>query len=551
MRGAAYFEKALDFFQQGALAQAKQTCRLGLAQAPANFEGWRLLALIYQRGGQSEAALTALHQALRLAPEAAVLYCDLGHFRAESKAPDLARSAYRKALVCDPDYWLAWLGLGQLEAEWGTVQAAWGAWWEVLQREPFQYEALLGILEILRRQKNWQAAEQIVQKALSASCFSKAQRARLLTQQGVLWQDQGLFQAALGAFAQARVLLPELADACFGQGSVFQEQGERELARAAYLECLKLQPLHAEAQLNLGLLDLSESKWESGFQRLGWRKFTQGYRGEILQPTWQGESLRGKTLLVQGELGQGDMLLFARFLRPALHLAKKVYFRGSETLLPLLETMPGLETVSLEAPLPVYDKACLLLDLPALLGLRPLDCPPPYLQVEPLNRAPLEVPFRARVGFCWHGQLPERQPLPTAQRMAARKQIPLAAFIPVFQALPELAFFSLQWPEEPELALYPGLFSLAGSFENWLDTARAMAALDLVISADTAIAHLAGALGKPVFLLLPEPAYWLWPERGSDFDWYPRLRIFRQSLAGDWSDPMAELSMALREGFGF
>jgi len=562
MKAEDLFKQAHSDFVQGDFQSALQNCQAGLRRQ-THPTGWHLLALIQRQLQGPQAALVALEQALKLTARepnthsdanlTAELHNSQGNLLSEIGALIQAKQAYSKALALRPDYGLAWLNLARLCEEMGDLPQARQAYLALLALEPTQPAALLGAAEILRRQRAWQEAERYYQQGLQLPNLAPQTAARFWTQSGVLLHEQGQLITAEHAHRQALQLAPDLADAWFNLGSVLQEKGDFQAAQNCYQMALQSEPELAEAQLNQALLNLAAENWSEGFAGLRWRQRCMDWRGQIPMPVWQGESLEQKTLLVESEYGQGDLLLFLRFLKDLP--AAQILLRCPASFKALIEQAsidqePIEQKPRIKALLPhesaSWDLAIRLFDLPHLLKQTPLEHPPPYLR---LATPPKQNTANARrIGFCWHGQPPEQHPLPTAQRMAARKTLPLKGFATCAKAFPQDQFLSLQWPPEPQaLQPFPHLEDLSQSIQNWHDTACLIQDLDLLISADTAVAHLAGALNKPVWVLLPTPVYWFWPARGTDFKWYPSMRLFRQKTPGDWESVFAEVQSALAD----
>lgn len=562
MKAEDLFKQAHSDFVQGDFQSALQNCQAGLRRQN-HPTGWHLLALIQRQLQGPQAALVALEQALKLTARepnthsdanlTAELHNSQGNLLSEIGALIQAKQAYSKALALRPDYGLAWLNLARLCEEMGDLPQARQAYLALLALEPTQPAALLGAAEILRRQRAWQEAERYYQQGLQLPNLAPQTAARFWTQSGVLLHEQGQLITAEHAHRQALQLAPDLADAWFNLGSVLQEKGDFQAAQNCYQMALQSEPELAEAQLNQALLNLAAENWSEGFAGLRWRQRCMDWRGQIPMPVWQGESLEQKTLLVESEYGQGDLLLFLRFLKDLP--AAQILLRCPASFKALIEQAsidqePIEQKPIIKALLPhesaSWDRAIRLFDLPHLLKQTPLKHPPPYLK---LATPPKQNTAKARrIGFCWHGQPPEQHPLPTAQRMAARKTLPLKGFAACAKAFPQDQFLSLQWPPEPQaLQPFPHLEDLSQSIQNWHDTACLIQDLDLLISADTAVAHLAGALNKPVWVLLPTPVYWFWPARGTDFKWYPSMRLFRQKTPGEWESVFAEVRSALAD----
>lgn len=560
LQAADIFARAFAQFQSGQLSAALAECRAGLAQDPNQLEGWHLLALIWQTHGQPEQAFGALQKSLELAlsqPESQTetvppLYTTLGNFLSEVGEMAAAEQAYLTAFNQNPAYLPARLNLARLREERGNVLGAEAAYTGILTQNPWQFEALIGLGELFRRQQRWPEAHALYHRAGTQASFSRLEQARLWTQWGVVHSDQGQLEMAETAQKKALDAQP-LADTWFNLGSLYQEQGRFDEARTAYRQALQLEPHLAEAHLNTALLDLATEQWESGFAGLSWRHHCLDWQGTLLQPRWQGEPLQGQKLRVQGEYGQGDIILFARYLKALAAQAAEVQLSCPASLAPLL-THLGIVCVAPNAAEPTWDKAVHLMDLPHLLKLTPQTTDCPYLgpfQAAAFKGLTPKDAFKKeglKIGFCWHGQRPEDHNLPTAQRMARRKMLPLNRFADLAARFSDVEFCSLQWPAEPEkLAQYAHLTDLSGQIQTWKDTANLIQSLDLIISADTALAHLAGAMHKPVWVLLPTPVYWFWPPAGTDFAWYPQMRLFHQTRSGDWDGVFGEIQQALAE----
>ena len=439
MKAEEFFNQAHSDLVQGDFQNALQNCQAGLRQQ-AHPAGWHLLALIQRQLQGPQAALAALEQAFKMtvskmtagdlaansdANLTAELHNSQGNLLSEIGDLPQAKQAYTNALALRPDYGLVWLNLARLCEDMGDLPQALEAYLGLLALEPNQPAALLGAAEILRRQGAWPEAERYYQQGLQLPDLEPQAAARFWTQSGVLRHDQGQLKAAEQAHRQALQLAPDLADAWFNLGSVLQEKGDFQSAHNSYQAALQTEPELAEAQLNLALLNLAAENWSEGFAGLSWRQRCMDWRGQIPMPLWQGESLAQKTLLVESEYGQGDILLFLRFLKgvPAAQILLRCHARFK----PLIEQEMMDQEPRIKVLLPhesaSWDLAIRLFDLPDRLKLTPLDCPPPYLSLaEPAKQNTARA---RRIGFCWHGQPPEQHPLPTAQRMAARKTLPL------------------------------------------------------------------------------------------------------------------------------
>jgi len=300
--------------------------------------------------------------------------------------------------------------------------------------------------------------------------------------------------------------------------------------------------------MNEAVLRLLLGDYRTGWEKYEWRwKSIFAKEREFPAAKWNGEELReGTTLLVHAEQGYGDTIQFARFIPAVCRLGVNVVFEVQGELKPLYEKMPGVMVVGGGEKLPRFDLHCPLLSLPLRLGTTPQTIPPatPYLTApaERLARWRDRVPGgqKRKVGITWSGN-------PKLLRDLQRS-ISLDCLAPVLE-LPGISFVTLNPAmaanDEEKLARLGNVVHLAKQFADFADTAAAMAELDLIISVDTSIAHLAGALGKPIWILLPYVPDWRWMLDRDDSPWYPTARLFRQPKPGDWDSVVATVRQEL------
>ena len=352
---------------------------------------------------------------------------------------------------------------------------------------------------------------------------------------------------AVAAYNRACIIQPQSVEAHHNLGCALHSSGRIDDARAQFHAALQLNPNFAETHLVLAESHLLTGDFAAGWSEYEWRWRIDGMmaaqRREFAQNRWAGEDIAGRTILLWAEQGFGDMLQFCRF-------ASVVAARGARVLLEvpdeLAEIMGGLKGVSQvirrgEA-LPPFDVQCPLMSLPLALGAaaQPETTAVPYLTADAFRRdawrARLESTAERRIGIVWSGR--------KTHRNNHARSIPLATLAPLF-ALPGIRLVALQ-PDISAEDIATGLPVTAGP-ASFVETAAAIDALDLVITVDTAIAHLAGALGKPVWVLLPMVPDWRWQLGRSDSPWYPTARLFRQSTPGDWPGVIADLITALTD----
>ncbi|WP_448561159.1 tetratricopeptide repeat protein [Trichothermofontia sp.] len=369
---------------------------------------------------------------------------------------------------------------------------------------------------------------------------------------GNAYHDRGDLAAAIAAFRQSLALEPS-AGTYINLGLSLYDAGDPAGAIAAYEQALRLDPQSGHAHTNLGMALLMEGDWQRGWQEWRW-KAEQVLLPTIPTPHWDGSSdLRGKTLLFHTEGGFGDTLQFIRYANLLANQGVKLGLVCPPPLHRLLQAMPALDwVVAPNAPYPPVDAHALLLSLPKYLGttLETIPATIPYLSAPTTQPVLSAAPgTRLKVGITWASGAYQGAFL---QRFQQRKTCPLAVFADLF-SVPDISFYSLQVGQDAQAladlrqaqGLGDRLQDLRPQICDFADTAAWIEQLDLVISVDTSVAHLAGALGKPTWVLLPYLCDWRWGRDRSDTPWYPNLRLFRQSTPEDWPSLIATVKAAL------
>jgi tetratricopeptide (TPR) repeat protein len=365
---------------------------------------------------------------------------------------------------------------------------------------------------------------------------------------GVALRRSNLGDRAIAACTTAIKLRPDYADGHNNFGSALYSRGEIDRAIPAYRKAIELNPDHASAHCNLGLALLVSGNFEEG-----WREFEWRWRVKELclppirtsQPAWDGSDLNGRRILLHAEQGMGDSIQFVRYLPMVKQRGGRITLACPKELIPLFNQLTDADQITaVDQPLPEFDVHCPLVSLPRVLGTRLETIPAeiPYLKADPPRsarwRERLPRDARRKVGLAWSGQPVHPNDL--------NRSMPLSALAPLAK-LSGVQFFSLQkgkakeqtskWPTE--------LTDWTNELTDFAETAALVENLDLVITVDTAVAHLAGAMGKPVWLLLPFAPDWRWMLRREDSPWYPTARLFRQTTAGDWTEPVGRVIEAL------
>lgn len=352
------------------------------------------------------------------------------------------------------------------------------------------------------------------------------------------------YEEAAESYSRALQLEPDLHDARIALATCFQALGLVNEAMSACNEVLGAAPEHAEAHWNRSLLLLLNGEYREGWQEYEWRwkkrDFTSPSRS-FNQPCWQGEDITGRIVLVHAEQGFGDTLQFCRYIPLLSARGARVVLECHAPLVSLMARVAGVAGVIPTGGIPGrYDLHVPLLSLPGIFGTSLENIPnnAPYLAPPP-DRLPF---WRAltgnenylRVGLCWSGKS-----YPDPGRSCPADQLaPLAA-------MDGVVFYSLQLGREGALPF--AMIDHTNLIRDFADSAALIAQLDLVITVDTAVAHLAGAMGKPTWVLLPYSPDWRWLLNRDDSPWYPSLRLFRQSCRGSWQDVIQRVKSTLRD----
>jgi Flp pilus assembly protein TadD len=362
--------------------------------------------------------------------------------------------------------------------------------------------------------------------------------------------EQGCFAEALAHFRAAAQAAPMHPDPWLNLGYALAQQRAYEEAERHYDRALGLDPRLALARFNRAMVLLAQGKFRQGWEDYEARWEASGFaRPALPGPAWSGESPQGKTLLLYTEQGFGDAIQFVRYAKLLTDAGARVVVRCPATLKRLLGSAAGVAQASAyDEELPEYDAHCPLLSLPRLLrsvaeaipAPVPYICVPDALAEEWRQRLGGASGAVVRVGLAWAS----RSRFPGA----ARKSIPTDR-LAALRGLRGVEFFSLQ-VGGPDDAPAAGLEmrGLGGELHDFADTSAAIAALDLVISVDTAVAHLAGAMGKPTWTLLPFVPDWRWEHATAQSPWYPTMRLYRQDTRDDWSTVLSRVAADLQDG---
>jgi tetratricopeptide (TPR) repeat protein len=501
-------------FQEGDLAKAERLCAGILQHRPDDFEALHLLGLLHFQRQRMVEALHFLAAALKVNSSSADALSNLGLALHATGRTDEAVASYRNALRLAPDHPEILYNLGNACLALGRIDEALSSYDDVLAHAPGHVGARVNRGNTLLR--------------LNRPV------------------------AALASYDEALAAMPGHPQILTNRGHALRRLDRPVEALVDFKAALAAAPEFAEAHFEAAMTHLTLGDFASGWKQYEWRWKTGAFgrhRQQPQAPLWLGEQpIAGKTVLLHAEQGFGDTLQFIRYAPLLAGRGARVTCEVQPELLPLLSGLEGVTVMASGAPRPAFDLHCPLLSLPLAFKTTPETIPAdtPYI-VAPAERVSHwqeRLPqARPRAGFVWSGQ--------TSHKNDANRSIALARLAALFEN-PPFQCFSLQSDlraaDGETLAGLPNLVHLGGDLRDFADTAAIISLLDVVISVDTAVAHLAGALGKPVLILLPYAADFRWMRGRDDSPWYPTARLLRQPAFGDWDSVIAGVGEALRSG---
>ena len=535
--------------QDGHAQAAAAAYRAALAGAPdlldAKFGLGRALHLM----GQIAAAIITYQEVVTARPEATPVWFNLGLALHAFRHPADAAIAFRAAVTLAPDNAEAWVNLAYMLERADQPQAALEACEEASAAGINHPSLLVNHASALRALGRFEeaialCAEALRQKPGDADAYA--------TLTGTL-TEMGQYARAIETADLALEYHPNLARAESNKGIALLGLDRVDEAITTLRRGVTADPGDADIAVNLGLaLLMSGTHMREGFaffeQRLAQ---VTAPRRTFARPRWQGDEIAGRTILLHTEQGFGDTLQFVRYAPLVASRGARVILEVQAPLTRLCAAMPGIEQViATGEALPAFDLHCPLLSLPFVFGtdLATIPAAIPYLAPDPAAvtqwAGRLPATEGLRVGLVWAGDA--RPDQPKCHQVDRRRSLPLAAFAPL-GTVAGASFISLQ-KGNPAAELATAPFPITNPMtdvRDFADTAALIAGLDLVITVDTSVAHLAGALGKPVWLLSRFDGCWRWLRARSDSPWYPTMRLYRQPSPGDWAPIIAAITADL------
>lgn len=560
-----------------ALALIDRAIAAGVASAEVLSHRGSLLQAL----GRPDEALASFERALSLRPDSAETLSNRGVVLHQLRHFAAAVESYDEALALRPDFVDALANRGHALRALRRFEQALASYDAALALRPDQAEAHHDRANVLKDLRRYNEALAGYDRVLALS----PDHAEAFNERGITLHELGQFEAALASYARALELRPALAAAYNNRGNTLRALQRFAEAAASYAQALELLPEDARVLSNRGVAlhelalfeeelaayaqaeasdpDLGEAQWNEALCRLllgdfarAWPKYEWRWKTQELAAQqrhfatklWLGrESLAGKTILLYADQGFGDAIQLCRYVPLVAAAGATIVLEVQAALMALFRDLAGVAQIKARGEaLPDCDFHCPLLSLPLAFDTRLETIPPPdpYFQAAPERidkMAALLPPGSSfRVGLVWSGR-----PAYLRDRL---RSIPLELLDPLL-ALSGISYVSLQRDLRPEdeapLACRPDILPLGPYLGDFADTAAAIALLDLVVTVDTAVAHLAGAMGKRVWILLPYVPDWRWLLDREDSPWYPAARLYRQPAPGDWNAVIAHVAAEL------
>jgi tetratricopeptide (TPR) repeat protein len=503
------------------------------------------LGVALQEQGKLEEAISVFQRVIALRPDFARAYNNLGLILFKRERISEADLAYRRAVELKGDSADAWHGLGCVCQQMGKRAEAVGHYQRALALRPDLADAHYNLGHIARDEGREEEAiaHYTAAWSLQPDLIEAPNNLALLLAKRERWDE------AVEVLRDALRAQPGFATTHNNLGHVLQDMGRHGDAIAAYDKAIQLQSDYADAEFNRGLLLLANGQLPEGWRGYEARLRVPGHVADrdYAQPPWDGSELAGRTILLHAEQGYGDTIQFIRYAPLAAARGGRVLLVCPRGLHRLIEGRLGIEHVfATHDPLPAFDVHCPLPSLPERFGttIETIPSQIPYLGADET----LEMRWRERmsrepgglkVGLAWAGN--------PAHPKDRHRSVPMSGLAPLSEAASEVRFVSLQVGQGADQSRFApfDLLDWTGELTDFADTAALVANLDLVIAADTAVVHLAGAMGKPMWVLLGLPTDWRWMLGREDSPWYPTARLFRQSARGDWESVLNRVAEEL------
>ncbi len=541
--------EALGLHRQGRLDEAEKIYARVLKAERGHFDALHLLGMLNHQRGKAGEAYRLLSAALKVEPRSPDALSNLALVLHALKRDAEALAQLDKALALAPNHLDALNNRGNLLLELKRPADALAAFDRLLALEPRHAQALVNrgnaLAELGRNEDAVAACDAALARAPGnpGALYNRGNALRAL----------GRDTEALAAYDAALAAMPSHLNAWNNRGLALQALNRHQEAIASYRKALALQPDYANAHFNEASALLTLGDYPAGFAKYEWRWQRSGMpaRPRLRQPLWLGESeLRGKTILLQAEQGLGDTIQFVRYAPLLARMGAKVVLEVQPELKDLLARVDGASAIVARGEMsPSFDLYCPLASLPLACKTELASIPVgiPYLRADETRiahwRTRVEALPAPRIALVWSGRaahVNDRNRSIALTRLAPLLSVPAASFISIQR--------DLRPADAEALARDPRILHVGEELRDFSDTAAVLALADLVVCVDTSVAHLAAAMGRPTFILLPFQPDWRWLLDRDRSPWYPDARLFRQPAPRDWDSVLGRVADTVAAG---
>ena len=579
----AYHNMSVALQGQGRLEEAIAACKQALAIKPGLAEAHNDMGIPLQWQGKLEEAIAAYERAIAIKPDYADAHSNLGNALKNQGKLDQAIIACERAIAIKPDHINAHNNMALALVEQGKLEEAIAAYERVIAIKPDHINAHNNIGIALVEQGKLEEAIMACERAITI----KPDFADAYNSMAVALAEQGKLKEAIMACERAITIKPDFADAHSNMGNALKDQGKLEEAIAAYERAIAIKPDHAEAYNNTGVVLQQQGKVDeaiavyeqaiaikpgyvgaifnkslalllTGEFIQGWKLHEYRWKRKSFEtqrhaslPMWSGkEPLQGKTILLHSEQGLGDTIQFSRYTESLFNLGCRVILEVQPPLVLLLSNLAGISQVVAQGmPLPNIDFQIPLMSLPLACKTveETIPCVVPYISIDTSKiiswSERLGPRTKPRIGIVWSGN--------AAHKNDHNRSTVLQQWLPMLSN--EYQWISLQKEvrecDREALSIATQIVHFGDEIKDFTDTAALCHLCDVVLSVDTSVAHLAGALGRPVWVLLPFAPDWRWLLDRDDSPWYPTAKLYRQQNIGDWTNVIERISVDLAQAF--
>ena len=521
--------------QQQDYQKSSELLLKSLTHDPDHVQALNALGIAFRRLKKFGDAEQILKKALILNPKSHDVNFNLGNLYKDLQEYETSKKFYTAAISIKGNFTHSHLNLGFLHEELNELELALQSYQKVIELDPKYVEAYINIGNVLQKLKFYEEALFIYDQALTIS----RDYYQLWANRGLILQELDRLEESLESFLQARLLEPKNLEIINNTSNIYKYLKKFKECYELLEIGLKNKPRHPKFQWNLSILSLLLGDFENGFQEYEWRwkdkdvSLVSGKR-DFIEPLWLGDqAIAGKTILLYSEQGLGDTIQFGRYVPLFAHLGCKVILEVPTPLFSLFKNLPGVDhLVARGDALPPFDFQCPLMSLPLAFGTTTDTIPP----IQPIILTSEKITqwqsrignkTRPRAGLVWSGG--------TTHKEDRRRSIPLKDYLKY--CTDDFEYFSLQKDvRESDLRDLENstILHFGQELHDFTDTAALITQLDVVITADTSVAHLAASLNKPTLMLIPFAPDWRWMLDRDDSPWYPSVKLYRQERLGEW-----------------